>query len=153
MAAARARLRGAHEELLVIVPAAGNCPAKKVQSEFHSKLAVAIATKTSSLIVTGQAAQIMTKIDLVAEWSWARASEISGKLLGLTHVVFASLGNCGDIGQSFVSGCIVNDLQEHGEDSVQDALNTVVGKLDTDLEALRVNLDKIAAMHSIMTRK
>ena len=126
---------------------------KKVQSDFQVRVAQAAATKNSFLIVTGQAAQIKKNIDVAGEWSWARTSEISGKLHDLTQVVFTCLGSCGEIGRSFVSGCSVEDLvQEHGEDSVQDALNTVVSKLDIDLEALRVNLDKIAAMHSIMIR-
>jgi hypothetical protein len=126
---------------------------KKPKTEFDMRVAEAEAAKNLYMLVTGKATLLLSNITNNKAWAWGRSHDIKGVLEKLAADVGEALSKAGDIGNSYISGCSISDMcSKYGEKSVSDAVCSLVRDLGPPCDALKAHVDKVAAMHTIMSQ-
>jgi len=127
--------------------------AKKPETEFDFKVVDAEATKTLYMLVAGEASLLVSNIKSNSEWAWGRSDDILGKMEKNYSKVADVRNKCGVIGIAYVSGCSVGGLVgRRGQQKVHDTLGRLVSELSPQCDALKVHVDKVASMHTILSQ-
>ena len=127
---------------------------KKGKTILDEKEADASVTKTGYMNATGQSSFLLDNIRTKQEWFWAQSNDIEGKLKTLVADVESRAKSCGQVAMDFLCGCSVETLKAaHSEEEVTTALTRIQECLHGPVAQLRAHIDKIGAMHTIMSQK